>query len=366
MLKLVISDIHIGAGTPAGEFNPYEDFHYDSVMADFLDHFSTGEYLERDVELVINGDFLDPLKVPINGAFTDRITNQLALLKIGSCLNGHPIVVEALRRFVSGPNKSITYIMGNHDLDIAYPSVQQLFRSVVGAPNFQDRISFRIFDPFYDLPGGVRICHGQQFEALNKVDLQRLFLTRGHAEPILNLPWGSIFLVRVLMPAKAERPYINLVYPFGRYLAMALLTDTSFAVPATARAFYHFIKTRFVEARKRSVSFRQTLEILREEAVVAPDLEVSAIDMFDKDPTLTAVIMGHSHTAKIRRYKKRGAIYINTGTWTKLISLDLPDLGVHTRFTYACVDYADDATTRPTVGLFRWFGQQSPYMELRY
>lgn len=365
MLKLVISDVHIGAGNPAGEFNPYEDFHYDSVMAEFLDHYSTDAFAERDVELIINGDFLDPLKVPINGAFPDRITNNIALLKVSAILNGHPVVTQALRRFVSRPNKSITYIMGNHDMEIAFPSVQQLFRSVVGAPDFQDRIRFRVFEPHYDLPGGVRVCHGQQYEALNKVNLQRLFLTRGYAEPILNLPWGSIFLVRVLMPVKAERPYINLVHPFGRYLAVAMLTDTSMALPATARAVYHFFKTRFVEARKRAVSFQQTLRILREEAVVTPDLEVAAVAMFDEDPTLTAIIMGHSHTAKVRRYKKRGAMYINTGTWTKLISLDLPDLGVHTRFTYAVVDYPD-AGTKPAVGLFRWFGQQHPYMELRY
>jgi UDP-2,3-diacylglucosamine pyrophosphatase LpxH len=365
MLKLVISDVHVGAGNPAGEFNPYEDFHYDPVMAEFLDHFSTNDYADRPVELIINGDFLDPLKVPIDGLFPDRITNQIALRKVGACLNGHPVLFQALRRFVSRPNKSITYIMGNHDLEIAFPSVQQLFRSVVGAPSFQERIRFRVFEPFYDLPGGVRICHGQQFEALNRVDLQHLFLTRGYAEPILNLPWGSIFLVRVLMPIKAERPYINLVHPFGRYLAVALLTDTSMALPATARAFYHFFKTRFVEARRRAVSFKQTLKILREEAVVTPDLEVAAVAMFDEDPTLTAVVMGHTHTAKVRRYKKRGALYLNTGTWTKLISLDLPDLGVHTRFTYAAIDY-QDGEPKPRVGLFRWFGQQHPYMELRY
>ncbi len=366
MLKLVISDVHIGAGNPSGEFNPYEDFHYDSIMAEFLDHYSTGENAGREVELVINGDFLDPLKVPIDGAFPDRITNNIALQKVGACLNGHPTVVRALREFVSRPNKSITYIMGNHDLELAYPSVQQLFRSVVGAPRYQDRIPFLVFEPCYDLPGGVRICHGQQYEALNKVNLQRLFLTRGYAEPILNLPWGSIFLLRVLLPVKSERPYINLVHPFGRYLAIAMLTDTSVALPATARAMYHFFKTRFVEARKRAVSFRQTLRILREEAVVTPDLEVAAVEMFDNDPTLTAVIMGHSHTAKIRRYRKRGAIYINTGTWTKLISLDLPDLGVHTRFTYALIDYPEDRPERPNVGLYRWFGTQHPYMELRY
>jgi UDP-2,3-diacylglucosamine pyrophosphatase LpxH len=367
MLKLIFSDIHISAGTPPGEFNPYEDFHYDSVMAEFLAYYSTGQNHDRPVELIINGDFLDPLKVPINQTFPDKITNAIALRKVSICLDGHPIVVKALRDFVSRPDKSITYIMGNHDMEIAYPSVQQLFRSVIGGPTYQDRIRFRIFEPFYDLPGGVRVCHGQQFEALNRVNLERLFLTQGYAEPILNLPWGSIFLLKVIMPMKAERPYINLVHPFARYLSMAMITDTSWAAPAWGKVVYYFLKTRFLEARKRAVSFTHTLDILREEAAFTPNLENAAIQMLDDNPTLTAIIMGHTHGAKVRRYKKRGAMYINTGTWTKLISLDLPDLGVHTRFTYALVEYPQTGPLEPPkVSLQRWFGTQQPFIELRY
>jgi len=365
MLKLVISDIHMGAGNTPGEFNPYEDFHYDDVMAEFLNHYSSGEYENQQIELILNGDILDPLKVDLNGVFADKINNGIAVQKISRCLNGHPMVVQALRSFVSKPNKKITYIMGNHDMEIAYISVQELIRTVIGAPRFQERIQFRIFEPFYDLPGGVRVCHGQQFEALNKVDLNRLFLTKGYSEPILNLPWGSIFLLKVLLPAKNKRPYINLVHPFGRYLSLAMLTDTSFALPTSLRVTYYFLKTRFLEARKRAVSFRHTLRILREEAVVTPNLEDTAIQMFEDDPTITAVIMGHAHGAKIRRYRKRGAIYINTGTWTKLINLDLGDLGVHTRFTYALINYPDK-DKKPEVGLYRWFGTHKPYVELRY
>lgn len=365
MLKVIISDCHLASGSPQGEYNPYEDFHHDATLAEYIRNFSSGEYADEDVELIINGDFLDPLKVDVNGTFPDRITESIAVRKISTCLNGHPKVVKALRSFISRPGKNITYIMGNHDMEIAFPAVQRLIRTVIGAPRYQDRVAFRIFESNYDLPGGVRVCHGNQFEALNKTELSKLFLTRGFAEPVLNLPWGSIFLLKVLLPVKQQRPYINLVHPFGRYLALAMLSDTSIAVPATMRAFYHFMKTRFLEAHRRSVSFRDTLRILKEEAVVTPNLENAAFDMFDNDPTLTAVIMGHTHVAKIRKYGPAGATYINTGTWTKLVSLDLADLGVHTRFTYAMVDYRLNAA-RPRVGLFRWFGSQKPYEELRY
>lgn len=365
MLKVIISDCHLSSGSPQGQYNPYEDFHHDPALAEFIRNFSSGEHANENVELIINGDFLDPLKVDVNGTFPDRITEAIAVRKISTCLNGHPQVVKALRSFISRPDKQITYIMGNHDMEVAFPAVQRLIRTVVGAPRFQDRVAFRVFEPHYDLPGGVRVCHGNQFETLNKADLSKLFLTKGYAEPILNLPWGSIFLLKVLLPVKQQRPYINLVHPFGRYLALAALSDSSIAIPASLRAFYYFMKTRFIEAHRRAVSFRDTLRILKEEAVVTSNLEDAAFDMFDKDPTLAAVIMGHTHFAKIRKHGPAGATYINTGTWTKLISLDLADLGVHTRFTYALVDYRIDGA-RPRVGLFRWFGTQKPFDELRY
>mgnify|MGYP002640396972 CR=1 FL=1 len=365
MLKLVISDLHISGGTPSGSFSPYEDFHYDEELAEFLEFYSTGEYFDMPVELILNGDILDPLKVDINGTFPDRITNAIAVQKVGRCLDGHPLVVQALRQFIRRPGKSITYIMGNHDLEIAFLSVQELIRSVIAGPDHTRLIEFRVFSPFYDLPGGIRVTHGNQFEALNRVDLKRLFMTRGFAEPVLNLPWGSIFLLKVLLPIKNQRPYINLVHPFGRYYWLAVVSDSQVAIPAGLRAAYYFTKTRFIEARQRAASFRETFRILREEAVVTPDLEEFAFALMDNNPSLTGVIMGHSHQARIRRYGKRGAMYVNTGTWTKLINLNLSDLGVHTRFTYAMVDYRG-GTGEPRLGLYRWFGSQRPYSELRY
>lgn len=365
MIRLVLSDLHISAGNPPGEYSPYEDFHYDLALEEFLDYYSSGAFRSIPVELILNGDIFDPLKVSVNGLFPDRISNAIALEKMGRCLNGHPVVVRALRRFLSRKGKSITYIMGNHDLEIAYLSVQELVRTVLCAGNAGAPIQFRVFDPFYDLPGGVRVCHGNQFEALNRVDLHRLFITRGGQEPILNLPWGSIFLLKVLVPIKEKRPYINLVHPFSRYFSFALLTDTSVALPAGLRAAFYFFKTRFWEARQRSASFRETLSILQEEGVVSPNLQDVAFSMLEREPSLTAVIMGHTHGAMIRRYPGRNATYVNTGTWTKLINLELPDLGVHTRFTYALVDYRDGGSA-PKVSLCRWFGTQHPTMELRY
>jgi len=64
-VKLVVSDFHLSRGRwlPYGLRNPLEDFHQDEKFQDFLEHYSTGPYSDAEVELIVNGDFFDPLAV---------------------------------------------------------------------------------------------------------------------------------------------------------------------------------------------------------------------------------------------------------------------------------------------------------------
>ena len=79
---LVISDIHLGAGTYVnGEFNTLEDFHYDTELVEFLDYYSSGDYLKQEVELVINGDLFDLLAVPFVRYFDDEFWSEEAAME---------------------------------------------------------------------------------------------------------------------------------------------------------------------------------------------------------------------------------------------------------------------------------------------
>jgi hypothetical protein len=167
-----------------------------------------------------------------------------------------------------------------------------------------------------------------------------------------------------VLPAKERRPYITLVQPFSRYMKLALLTDTNFAVPLSLKAIYYFFKTRFVESRKRAGDLRSTLKILQEEAVVYKDMVGEAFKIMEREPALRSIIMGHTHVALVRT-GPGDRRYINTGTWTKHINLDLPELGAHTRWTYAKIDYREDPSN-PDIGLFRWLGSQHLTTEVRY
>ncbi len=364
MIKLVVSDLHVGTGSVTGRFNPFEDFHYDRQFRAFVDHFCAPPFQNTNVELILAGDVFDLLKTEVDGSYPDQITEEVALYKLTRCLDGHPEFLDALRSFVATPGRQLTYMMGNHDLEIAFPRVQELLRSAVGGPHHRDRLRFVVYEPFYALPGGIRIYHGNQFETLNRVNPRKLFITDGVPAPCLNLPWGSVFLLKVLLPFKEQRPYINLVQPFSRYLQAALITDTSFAASLAVKATYYFFKTRFVESRKRAGDLKSTMRILMEEAVVYKDFETQAFEIMQKEPGVNAVIMGHSHVPMVRR----GAgdrLYVNTGTWTKLINLRLPELGVTHRRTYARIDYPDGPDS-PQIGLYQWHGHQDLAEEIQY
>src|SRR4051794_761153 len=73
-IKLVVSDFHLSRGKwlPNGRRNPLEDFHQDVKFKEFLEHYSTDAHADFDVELIINGDFFDPLTViPIAASLID-------------------------------------------------------------------------------------------------------------------------------------------------------------------------------------------------------------------------------------------------------------------------------------------------------
>ena len=65
------------------------------------------------------------------------------------------------------------------------------------------------------------------------------------------------------------------------------------------------------------------------------------------------LIVGHSHVPRVRTVEG-GKLYINTGSWVRMINLDLDHLGREDGLTYALVEY--DADGEPQTSLLRWRG----------
>jgi UDP-2,3-diacylglucosamine pyrophosphatase LpxH len=362
-LKLVISDFHIGTGQEKGRFNPFEDFYFDEKFFEFLDYYSRGLYADWEVELIINGDFFDLLKVKVDGRWPEEITEEIAVAKLKQCILSHPILCKALKTFLLREKKSLVFIPGNHDIEFMYPKVQSLFIDHIGGDAIRSKVKFLTETDTYYLPEGIQIAHGHQFEPNHRFDYKSIFLEKGLEAPILNLPWGSFFVLKVLNPFKEKRHHIDHIRPFKRFILGGLVFDFWFTVRLILKSIYYFISTRFFKSLKRRSRLRTTLQILRKEVFPFPNLEVSAERVLKKVQGVHTIIMGHSHQHKCRLFSNN-KLYINTGTWTRMINLNLQHLGESMCLTYAIIKYPLKGECQ--VSLMKWLGTREPYQMVYY
>jgi UDP-2,3-diacylglucosamine pyrophosphatase LpxH len=363
--KIVVSDFHLGAGQRTGELNPWENFFYDVEFADLLSYYSTQRYADQELELIINGDFFDLLQVRYDGGFPVHITEDIAVAKLQKALDGHPLVMDALQSFVNAPRKRITVLPGNHDFELNFPGCYRLFRErVCGHPD-DERMNFVLERPYYEFDG-VQIHHGMQFEPMNSYRWDAKFVSRGLPNPILRQPFGSIFVLEVLNAMKQKRPYVDRVQPFALYLFGALFLDPGVAFKLIALAMRTFWRYRVKPLLQRPRLDPVTLSDFWGTFIdysAFPDFERKVKRLMRRNPRIHTVIMGHTHLRKVRRFG-HNKTYINTGTWTDLISLDISNLGVTRELTYATLEYLPDRA--PIARLRAWKGYTNLWRDIHY
>ncbi|MEW6057993.1 MAG: hypothetical protein AB1540_15410 [Bdellovibrionota bacterium] len=362
-IKLVISDCHLSAGLHfESEKNPHEDFFFDDEMVEFFEYFSTGKYGDGcEVELIINGDYFDFLNVPYKGEFEEVITEQFALYKLECILAGHPKVIDALKRFASKPGKEITYNIGNHDADFFFPKVRERFIRVVDPEGRYPSPKVRVnhVSSVLELDGGVQIHHGNQFEAVHVFNYESPLLTEGLQQPVLNIPWGSFYVLKIVNRFKWERDYVDKVRPVKAMFLWGMLFDTWFTLKFMFLSVFYFMKTRFIYSPQRRSRFTVTLKIFQQESTTfLQDLESDAREILENRPDVHTVIMGHTHHPMFKVYPD-GKTYINTGTWTKMIHLDLRGIGSGYKLTFALLNY--DGEGRAHASLEQWVGEHRPH-----
>jgi UDP-2,3-diacylglucosamine pyrophosphatase LpxH len=393
-IKLVISDFHLSRGKwlPDGRRNPLEDFHQDQRFYEFLDHYSKGKYENADVELIVNGDFFDPLAViPIPTKktrlpyleFPIEVEEPAAIKQFRTIIEGHPVSADALRLFLSR-GKKIVFRWGNHDAAILWPGVQAYLREALNPPS-PDLLSFQMKPYIFD-----RICvdHGHQLEVFNHFDEDHLFIERkskdGKVTKILNLPFGSFFVQGFINRLKLRRNFINQVYPLHMYVRLTFFLEPWFFFRNGLSVAWFFIKMRFITHPMRFARFRKTLMLIGE-SFGRPDLEEEAETILcgadgiagigervtegitemvgeivgksgpakEKEVPFDTLIMGHNHKATQRIFPG-GKQYINTGTWIPITSLDMGTLGHRMVRTYALIEYIDP--DKPRASLKIWNG----------
>ncbi len=369
-LVLVISDLHLGAGKQVrGRRNMLEDFHYDAELVDFLHYHSEGDYEQRDVELVINGDFLDFLAVPYVEFFDDEFWSEAAAVeKLRMIMRAHRGVMQALKAFLEKPNKKITYIIGNHDAELVFDALKVEFKAFFG-PELQGKLDLRNdLDVHVPIPG-VYIQHGHQYERAHEFDPDRSVVAAQDGQRYFIPSWGSYYVTNVINRYKQERPYINAVRPIKHFIIHGLIFDTFFILRFVLSNFYYYFMVRFWHYIMLKVGWRQVVKDLARELTLFQDYESLTREFFQGRPDARVLIVGHTHNPTLRLYND-GTVFINTGTWTNMVNLDLAQWNHAQSLPYARVaSYAvePDPTRfeeQVEVDLKVWLGTDtSPYRE---
>ena len=331
-MKLVISDLHLGTGRVLqnGSVNQLEEFYFEEKLVEFLHYYTTGQYSEYEVELVINGDFLNFLQVDYRDHYLTVITESVSVEKLKNIIAGHPKAFEALRQFAASSGNSITYVVGNHDQSVMWPGVRAHLNEVLGCA-----IRYKNLVYFFD---GVHIEHGHMHEAANRFDPRKFFLKKNLPEPILNLPFGSHFFIDFVMKIKQRYPHVDKIRPFDRMIRWMFLHRTLFALKTLVKLLWYFASSAFRRDPSKPWTVQKILRVMLESAVF-PDLGGAARKILE-DERVKMVIFGHTHVYQYRQWPK--GEYFNTGTWTELTSLDISSLGMITRLTYVLIDYDDE------------------------
>lgn len=354
-IKLVVSDLHLGVGKllEGGKINSLEEFYYDDKFSEFLNYYTTGDFADAEVELILNGDIFNFLQIDYRGHFLTVITESISYEKLVRIVEGHPKFFQSIRKFLSNGRNSITYVVGNHDQCMLWPATQTYLNEILGTS-----VRFKNIVYFFD---GVHIEHGHMYEAANRIDPKKFFIKKNLPERILNLPFGSHFFVDFVLKIKLENPFIDKVRPFKASFRWGLLQDTRFTIKTSLRLIWFFIRAALGIDARRHWPWRRLLAIFLEGAIF-PDLSYAARKILE-DERVHTVIFGHSHVYQYRQWS--GKEYFNTGTWTELTSLDIPTLGKVTKLTYVYIEYPiepaqTDETTRvqlkPQGRLKEWRG----------
>lgn len=369
---LSISDLHLGAGEEInGRKNSLEDFHSDEELIQFFDFYSQGEYQNKDVEIVINGDYLDLLAVPFVPYFDDEFWSEKACLeKLELIIQGHPEVWRAMDRFLSAKNKKIVYIIGNHDAELVFDSLKRRFLKEFSPENRDRMIISNAIDTYNPAPG-IYFRHGHQYETAHDFDPEKSIIESKSGEKYFIPPWGSYYVTHIVNRYKQERFYINVVRPFRSMIIHGLIYDTFFILRFLIANMYFYFMVRFLRYYRLRLSWRRVVEDILKELTLFQNYETITRNFFRDNEDAKVLIVGHTHEPIYTEFIDK-TVFINTGTWQKMVSLDLkPDSNYE--FTYAKIEIfpefenIEDFDEHVSVSLKSWMPLKTnlPYREFR-
>lgn len=343
--RVVVSDLHLGEGRRHfdGSLNLDENFTVDTKFVEFLEYFSRAY---DEVELVLNGNFMDTLRCRAVEDYPDILFETYAVQIVQTIIEAHPAVFEALRKFLEHPHHRIIYLYGDADIAFYWPKVRQILSA-----EWKEKVQFI---PHAYRRDGVHIEHGHRFEALHAEDLQQPIRKLGEID-VLNLPLGAFRYANFIHPLRKIRPQFYRVRPILHYLLWSFFFETRFFLRIIAQ-FFRMLRAASQRRLYPGMSFFGLWKLMSRSAD-SEALESHAEILLASDQ-VSKVVFGHSHLPSYRQFQN-GKEYFNAGTWTKTLSLDLRNLGSFHRLTYVLIELTTDVSVPVRARLMEWYGKHS-------
>ncbi len=263
-----VSDLHLG-GAPGRQI-----FDQGPLLAGAFDRLRSRAPDAR-VGLVLNGDIVDFLAA--SGATYLDPFGAVAKLEVILTDPAFRPVWEALARFVRTPNRTLTLGLGNHDVELALPEVQERLLHAICGDSLEARARVRIAmdGSGYSCVVGARrvLCvHGNEVDPWNEVDqgaLNHVIRSLRQASDVP--PWepnaGTRLVIDVMNEIKRNFPMVDLLKPETKPLVGVLLALDPSSLGALKR--FATIVVRLGVQRMRSHVLGEEPATLSDEAALA-------------------------------------------------------------------------------------------------
>jgi UDP-2,3-diacylglucosamine pyrophosphatase LpxH len=207
---VIVSDLHLGGGAAdPGDDHVYQQGQFQRLI-DELGGSSEGK--QGDVELLINGDFLEFAQVNPDvyqlGSSTYWCSEEESLQKLAPILAGHAPIFAALKRFQASGNL-VTIAAGNHDVEFYWPRIRERFSEAAGP------VHFAVGDVWYSrYDGRLMITHGHMFDPANSfAHWDNPILQGPRGVPRLEMCAGTLFMSKFVNWLEKDYPFSDNIKP---------------------------------------------------------------------------------------------------------------------------------------------------------
>ncbi|MGH7852104.1 MAG: metallophosphoesterase [Candidatus Binatia bacterium] len=212
----VVSDLHMGGS------EGFQIFRETKRLANYI-RWVAGQRPGGRVALILNGDVIDTLAENITGylAVDEAVSTVQRIMRDPSFGQ----IWDALADFVKVDGRALIIVIGNHDIELAFPTVQQAILNRLAGDNLaaRARIEFSTTGAGYSCSvGGATIfcTHGNEVDPWNYVryeDLSKVARRLNTGRPLTQEEWepnaGTKMVKDVMNEVKRRYAWIDLLKP---------------------------------------------------------------------------------------------------------------------------------------------------------